>query len=224
MSILPSSITTPDEEAGFQQELLEIWRDPRIRKFALWRAGDPDLAEDVLQETYHAVAGRKHPERIEDLRAYFCRVLINKVYELRGQLGATLVEDFESLVETREHGVVCSLVTPPFDEMIATSMVAQTRLERFAAQRERLRVAVAGRSADPGRYRDLIVAVVEQVLRDNLGGDVSEADSNQALRAGYPEWFGPKERADNNAHQRFTRARADVRDLLKAVVNRDELS
>ena len=80
-----------------------------------------------------------------------------------------------------------------------------------------------GARTDPGRYRDLIVAVSEQVLRAILGGDVSEADSNEALRAAYPEWFGQNGRADNNAHQRLSRARADVRDLLKAVVSRDEL-
>ena len=96
------STTTPDGRTGFQQELLAIREDPKVRSLALRRAGDPELAEDALQEAYCAVAGLKNPQRIEDLRAYFCRVLINEVYHLRGQLRATLVEDFESLVEVRQ--------------------------------------------------------------------------------------------------------------------------
>ncbi len=79
------------------------------------------------------------------------------------------------------------------------------------------------RSSAPGRYRDLIVAVAEQVLRDGINGEANQADSNEALRAAYPEWFAQPGCAANTCHQRFRRARADTRELLKAVVNRDEL-
>jgi DNA-directed RNA polymerase specialized sigma24 family protein len=218
------NINPPDGLADLHRELLAIRNDPKVRSLARRRAGAPDLAEDALQEAYCAVAGVKNPEQIKDLRAYFCRVLINKVYDLRGQPGATVIEDFESLVETRLHGAGYSPARPrPIDEVVGTELLAHTCLERFATQRDALRAAVAERSADPDRYRDVIVAVAEQVFRAILDGDVSQADTNEALRAAYPEWFGQKGRADNNAHQRFSRARADVRDLLKAVVPRDEL-
>ena len=90
-------------------------------------------------------------------------------------------------------------------------------------ERGELATRVPGRSPDPGRYRDVIVAVAELVLLAIVAGDVSDADSNQALRAAYPQWFGEPGCADNTCHQRFSRARADVRDLLRAIISRDEL-
>ena len=75
----------------------------------------------------------------------------------------------------------------------------------------------------PTATATLIVIVAEQVLCAILAGEVGQADVNDALRAAYPGWFGEKGGADNNAHQRLSRARADVRELLKAIVDRDEL-
>ena len=216
------NINPPDGRPDFHRELLAIRNDPEVRSLARRRAGAPDLAEDALQEAYCAVAGVKNPERIKDLRAYFCRVLINKVYDLRGQLGATTVEDFEALANTRPY-VVGPARPRSVDEVVGTELLAHTCLQRFATQRDDLGRAVADRSPDPDRYRDVIVTVAERVLYAILAGDVSQADVNDALRAAYPEWFGEKGGADNNAHQRFSRARADVRDLLKAIVNPDEL-
>jgi len=81
------STETPDGEPDFQQELLTIWKDPQIFRVALRHAGDADLAEDGLQETFYAVARVTDPQRIENLRAFFCTVLIRKIYHLRGVLG-----------------------------------------------------------------------------------------------------------------------------------------
>ena len=123
--------TTPDGRTGFQQELLAI------------------------REAYCAVAGVENPERIKDLRAYFCRVLINEVYHLRGQLRATLVQDCESLAGVRPGDGGCSPVSPrPFDETVGTRLVAQTWLERFAAQREGLRAAYRLLLMSPDIKRD----------------------------------------------------------------------
>ncbi len=101
-------------------------------------------------------------------------------------------------------------------------LMAQMWLERLAVQRDCLRAAVPPRSSDPDRYRDLIVVVAEQVLRDGIDGAASPADSNEALRAAYPEWFDQSGRAANTCHQRFRRARTDVQELLKAVVDRED--
>src|SRR5438874_1715960 len=97
------SIPPADEPASFQEILLTVVRDPQIRKLALRLAGDPDLAEDALQEAYYGVSRVRNPEQIEDLRAYFCRALINTTHRLQGKLReAALVEDFERLAEVRQ--------------------------------------------------------------------------------------------------------------------------
>jgi len=83
--------------------------------------------------------------------------------------------------------------------------------------------AVPARSHDPGRYRAVIVAVAEQVLRDVITGELSEADTNAVFRAAYPQYFAEPGCAENTCHKRFRRARADMRALLQAVVRRDEL-
>jgi DNA-directed RNA polymerase specialized sigma24 family protein len=221
---LPST-TTPDGEPAFQRELLAIRADPKVRNLAWRHAGDRDLAEDALQEACWAVSRVKDPQHIEDLRAYFCKVLIRAAHRLGSQLGATPVEDLESLSGIRRPGLAAYGKTTSRlpDEAACARLQAETWLKRFDAQRDCLRAAVPVRSSDPERYRDLIVVVAEQVLHDGIDGATSEADSHQALRATYPEWFDQPGCAANTGHQRFCRARADVRDLLKAVIDRDEL-
>jgi hypothetical protein len=165
----------------------------------------------------------KDPRGIEDPKAYFCRVLIRVINALRGQLGAILPDDFASLADGYQ-GKACGEALPrPVDETVAANLLARGWLEHFIAERESLTAAVPGRSPDPGRYRALIVSVAEQVLRSIIIADVCDADGNPALRAAYPGWFNDDGGTTGNAHQRFSRARADVRSLLRMIISRDDL-
>jgi hypothetical protein len=220
-------ITAPGENADrmrrhFQERLLEIWQDPKVRSLALRRAGDVELATDALNQAYDAVA-RRGPEGIRDLRAYYCRTLINVVKNLICQFGPTLAEDFERVAESRQGKPGCQPVPRSVDETVCIRLLAVAWLEPFATLRSELAAQVPGRSHDPGRYRAVIAAVSERVLRANIAGDVSDADSGPELIAAYPEWFGEPGCAENTRHQRFSRARADVRDLLRTIVSRDDL-
>ena len=80
------------------------------------------------------------------------------------------------------------------------------------------------RSDDPALYRAVIYTSAEGVLRDGINGEPSDADSNDAFRAAYPEFFASGDASANLCHQRFSRARSDVRTLLQSVVSRDELT
>ncbi len=70
----------------------------------------------------------------------------------------------------------------------------------------------------------MIAVAAEQVLRDAIDGVSGESDSNDAFRAAYPEYFDQPGATPNTLHQRFRRAREDVKALLQTVVSRDELS
>ena len=218
-----ASAATPAERQDYLQRLLAIAEEAKVRRFALARAGDLELAEDAIQQTYDTMARIKDPSRIQDLRAYFYKVLIRAIYALRAQLGAILPDDFTGLADANQGNISGWALPRPVDETVAVDLLAHGWLERFMAQRASLLAAVPSRSSDPGRYSELIVSVAEQVLRSLVAADVCDADGNHALRVAYPEWFAELGGKVSNAHQRFSRARADVRGLLRMIVNRDEL-
>lgn len=218
-----SSAATSAERQDYLQRLQAIAEDAQVKRFALARAGDLDLAQDARQQTFDMMARIKDPSGIQDLRAYFYKVLVRVIYALRGQLGAVTLEDFTSLAEVSQGKAHAGALARPVDETVALDLLARGWLERFMAQRESLTAVAPGRSDDPVRYRQLIVGVAEQILRSIVALDVCDADSNAALRAAYPEWFAESGGKVGNAHQRFSRARADVRGVLRMIVNRDDL-
>jgi hypothetical protein len=206
-------------DGEFPPELLAIWQDPEVRRLAVRRAGDPDLAEDALLAAVAAVARVSDLTHIEDLKAYFCRVLINEVYRLRGQLTAARPCEPAILAAMSD----TSTPAPPAAEEAVTRLLARTWLEKFRTQRIYLRAAVPGRSSQPARYRHLIVQTAEHILRTAIDGSVSWTDCNEALQAALPGWFGQPGSAENTCHKHLSRARRDVQGVLQAVVSRDEL-
>lgn len=204
----------PGGSSDFQQELLALRQDPQVRGFARGLVGDLGLVEDLNQMVCCRLLALEHPERIENLRAYYFRVLRNeatKLYGLRHEI--PLDEDTDATAPAE-------LV----DEKVCNSLHAQTWLDRLTDQRARLLSGIPARSDDPALYRAVIYNTADQVLRDNINGEPCDADSNDALCAAYPEYFAQLSASADLLHQRFRRARLDVRSLLKKVVNRDELT
>jgi hypothetical protein len=219
------STTTPAGRPEFHEELRKIREDPQVMTFALAHArGDLDLAQDGVDDAYWAVGRVRHPEQIVNLRAYFYRTVSNAINRLRNQLGAVLVEDFEAVAETHQDKPGCHPLPPrPLDDAVSLSLLTPTWLEPFAARRAELITRVPGRSPDRALYRDVIVTIAERLLLAIIIGDVCDADANPALCAAYPGWFAEPDAAENTLHQRYSRARADVRGLLQGIINRDDL-
>jgi Sigma-70 region 2 len=203
-----------------RRHLVEIWGDPQIKAFARRYAGDPQVADDALQAVYLAMVRLQHLDQIDNLTAYFCRVLVRAVHRERAQLGALLVDDFTRVAEGREGTDTSRLASPTeFEDDACTSVQADSWHKRLIRGRDALMRAVPARSEDPAHYRAVIYAAAEQILRDGVTGEASEADANDALRRAYPEYFDQLGAATATLHQRFRRARLDVRGLLQAVVS-----
>lgn len=222
-----NNLDAPGGSLDFQRRLLAIRHDPQVIGLAhKWAGNDPHLAEDGLQVAYYKVATVRHPERIDNLHAYFLTVLKNEINALRTQhQKMTPLQDPGAALELGQHGIVVCGPTRSrsIDDLVRTSLLARSVHTRLAVQRESLMLAIPARSDDPRRYRTVIYHAAEQILLDGLNGDASDADSNDALRAAYPEYFAQPGASANLLHQRFRRAREDVRALLRAVVERDEL-
>ena len=211
---------------SFHAELVRILNDPKVQRLALHRAGSRDLAEDALQEAFYSVARVKDPQHIENLRAFFCKALIHVIGHLSSQLAQIRVEDPESLTGYLHQGAALFGPAAPstVEEEAVMHILAEARYTRFHRQRGRLKAIVPERSSDPKRYQEVVVAVAEEILRTVTDGPISGADSNKALQEAYPDWFGEPGCAMGTCYQRLSRARRDVRAVLKAVFDRAELS
>lgn len=221
-----NKLDAPGGSADLQQSLLAVRHDPQVIGLARKWAGAPDLAEDALQIAYYNIAAARHPQRIDNLHAYFVKVLKNEIAALRaqGQKAIPLPKPGAAL-ESVQHGtVVCgSARSRSLDNLVRTSLLARSVRARLAVRRMSLLLTIPARSQDLRRYRVVIYASAERVLVDGLNGEASDADSNDVFRAAYPEYFAPPGASANLLYQRFRRAREDVKALLQAVVHHDEL-
>lgn len=220
--------------SAFADELLGIMEDAGVRRLALHRAGSPDLAEDALNEAYCAVAAVREPARIENLKAYFCKVLINETARLRREMAIPAGD----LTEMSNLWQAPASTSDGLERHVHLSLLTEALFARLGTHRDEWRPAIPGRlsnldgyraaipprSHEPDRYRAVIAVAAEQVLRDAIDGVSGESDSNDAFRAAYPEYFDQPGATPNTLHQRFRRAREDVKALLQTVVSRDELS
>jgi hypothetical protein len=216
----------PDRAASdYRGELLNLWKDPSIRRFAQFRAGCPELAEDALQEVFYSLDRVKQPERIENLRAFFHTTLVHEIEHQRRQLGPRPVESPEMAAGYRRQDILW--VDPAdrgVDKKAVMAVLAETWLARFRRDRRQLAATVPDRSPRPDCYRSAIVAAAEAILRSLVAGSVSSADCNEALQAALPGWFDEPGCSEHNRYQRLSRARRDIWALLKKVIDREELS
>jgi hypothetical protein len=222
----PVALGRPVDAADddFRHELWAIWEDPEVRSLALRRAKNPEVAEEALQSTYLTVSRMANPERIENLRTYFCAVLLREIYRELSKLRVEAPADFAAFDDVRQGRPGINSPAPrPFQEEVQTRLLGQRWLAAFRARPE-LAARVPRRSPDPDRYRRLIVRVAENMLRVILKEDPDiNPDINEALRGGYAEWFAARDSGGNTRDQRLLRARADVSALLRTIVERGDL-
>jgi len=193
-------------------------------RLALRWAGNRELAEDALQTVYCRVASVQHPESIVNLHAYFLRALKNEITGLYALPQPVLLDDLEVLGRpqpgTSRYGPASE---PAIDDKAYSTLQTEIWLKRHAGQCDRLNAATPARSADPARYRQVIYAAAKQVLLGHLSLEPNDPDFPKAIRAAYPEYFDQPGAAPNTLHQRSSRARDDMKAVLRAIIKRDEL-
>ena len=211
--------------ADFQRQLLEIRQDPQVIRLAIKWAGHRELAEDALQTAYIRVTSVQDPERIVDLRAYFLRVLRNEINSLYALPQPVLLLDNLETLNPSQPGTALygPTLEPAVDDQACSTLQTQTFLNRHARLRDSLTAAIPVRSVDPARYRPVIYAAAKQVLLGNLSLEPNDAAFPRVLRAAYPEYFDQPAAAPNTLHQRISRARDDIKALLRAFIKRHEL-
>ncbi len=210
---------------GFLEDLAELVQDPAIRALARRRARSRELAEDALQDTFYAVAQTGHPEAIEDLRAFFCKSLIRTIGRQLSLSGPMLTEDISATADrSQDLSLFAASPLASVESEAQLHILAEAVLTRLDRDRAELMTKVPGRSGDPRRYRYTIVDAAGTILRLLLRGPVTKVDWNAVLQAGYPQWCNEPGLPQETMYQRLSRARADVRGLLRVILPRDSIA
>lgn len=199
-------------------ELAAIAKDPDMRRHAQRVAGE--LAEDVLQETWYAVAKARTCEPVDNIRGYFYRALVNISRRMREEITrqGTPVDDPASAGASRRR---LDQTAASAESDALPGLLAAARRDLLRRRHAELRQEIPACSPDPDRYRDVILAVAEAMLADE--GPASRAEINEALATAYPEWFDTPGARPATTYQRRRRARESIRQVLVAVIGPDDL-
>ena len=210
---------------GFLDDVAALVQDQAIRRLAERRSRSRDLGEDALQDTFRSVAQTQNPEAIRDLRAFFCKSLINAINRQLALSAPIPAEDIAAIADSRQSlsssAAAASACVASQAELRVLAEAAVSRLERDRAD---LMAKVPGRSDDPLRYQSAIIAVTATILRLLFAGPVTQEDWNAILRSEYPQWCDDRGQARDAMYQRLSRGRADVQQLLQTLVPRDQFA
>jgi hypothetical protein len=209
----------------FMNDLAAVRHDQKLCRDARHWAGSAELAQDALQEAFYLIARRPDHDGIISLTAYFRATLYNVIISLRGRAGPVSPLDPQTLADLPQPDDASRLRgdRQRVDDLAEWHLRCRQWLNRFTSMRDQLLAMVPGSSADPVRYRRLIVAVAGTMLRDARYGCISTSELNDLLYAAYPEWFAPAGCPAATRYKRVSRARQDVNTLLRVVLG-DELT
>ena len=199
--------------AGVYDELTAITTDPVMRRHA--RRLAHDLADDLLQQTWYAVARVLAREPIDNLRGYFYRVMARTAWRMRDDVTRQGIPADDPLAAAGPRRGLELAAAPAEDEALLRLLNAARR-DLLRRRRAELRQEIPACSPDPDRYRDAIVDITGRLLADDGPDDRTEI--NDALIAAYPEWFAAPEAAAAARYQRRCRGRADIMRVVGAVI------
>jgi hypothetical protein len=211
----------PAGQAGeFLSALIQLRDEPQVIGLARRWAGD--LWEDALQETFYAVSKVRSPDRITNLRAYFCRSLVHTAQRMREDLasGGVPVDDLgHYLGPPGSSGSLSGGMSPgPVDDEALERLGAEQRLDCLRHRARELAALIPACSADPSRYRQAVLTAAAWAAGGADRGPSHPKDLTDALRRIYPEWFDEPGASTANLYQRRSRGLDAVRAVLLAVI------
>ncbi len=132
------------------------------------RAGSRELAQDAMQETARAIAERKSPDVIENLRGFFYVSLIREIDHQLGRPAAIPAADIGALSDRSQGRTTSAAPVSPASvhDEVHVRILAEAVLERFEREHARimLMALVPARSDDPRSYRTAIVSAARAVF------------------------------------------------------------